>query len=70
MKKLNTLDKYVIFSIVMVITYTIAEFISDTPHDILTGCFFSCFGGEMLYCCLLKRLKIKKNTEGVQNDFQ
>lgn len=71
MKKLKTLDKYVIFSITMLILFTIAEFAlsgQTGTHDQLTICFFSCFGGEILSCCLLKLLKIHKGDDHVDVD--
>lgn len=59
-----SLSKYVIFSIVIIIVYTIVEFLFSTitgiSHDTLTTCFYGCFGGEMLTCALIKIFKIKK----------
>lgn len=66
MKKKSKLGKFVIFSIVMCILYTIAEFIFSTitgiSHDTLTTCFYSVFGGEMLSCALIKIFKLKSDT--------
>ena len=49
-KQLNDLDKYVIFSIVILLVFTIAEFITssvtEVSHDTLITAFFACFGGE------------------------
>lgn len=66
MKKLNGLDKYVIFSIALLLIYTIAEMvISDRTgtHDALTTCFFACFGGEILSCALIKIFKLRGHED-------
>ena len=63
-KKLPDLDKYIIFSFVVMILYTICEFvfsiISQVSHDTLTTCLYGAFGGELLLCAMIKRLKLKK----------
>ena len=59
------LEHYVVFSLVMVILYTIADFISScwgVCHDTLTTCFFGVFGGEVLSCALIKVFKIKNDN--------
>lgn len=62
-KKLNGLDKYVIFSIACMIVYTIASLIilvfTGYTNDALTTCFFGFFGGEIVSCCVLKIFKLK-----------
>lgn len=62
--KARTLTLYVVFSFLMLIVYTIVEFIVSSitgiSHDTLTTCFFAAFGGEVLSCALLKVMKIKK----------
>ena len=63
-RELPDLDKYIIFSFVVMLTYTIFEFIFSTitgvTHDTLTTCLYSAFGGELLMCALIKRLKLKR----------
>jgi hypothetical protein len=63
-KKKQSLTKYVIFSIAMIIIYSIAEFtftlITESSHDTLTTCFYACFGGEILSCALIKIFKLKE----------
>lgn len=58
------LDKYIIFSFSVMIIYTIFEFvfsvITGVSHDTLTTCLYSAFGGELLMCALIKRLKLKR----------
>ena len=63
MRKLNGLDKYVIFSIFLLLVYTVAEFFTSSvtgiSHDTLTTCFYAAFGGEILSCALIKVFKLK-----------
>jgi hypothetical protein len=70
MKKLNGLDKYVIFSISVLLIYTIVEMtistISGISHDTVTTAVFSCFGGEILSCALIKIFKLKENGENLE----
>lgn len=66
-KKLSSLDKYCIFSfaclIVFTITILIVQTVTGVTQDTLITCFFSCFGGELLLCAMIKRLKIKKEVD-------
>lgn len=62
-KRLTYLDKYVIFSILVLLVYAVFEFISPVPHDTLTACIFSAFGGEFLFCALIKIFKVKKGED-------
>lgn len=66
-KQLNDLDKYVIFSIVILLVFTIAEFITASvtgiSHDTLITAFFACFGGEILSCALIKVFKLRSDKE-------
>lgn len=59
-----SLTKYVVFSIAVLLTYTVAEFISASvtrvSHDTLTTCIYACFGGEILSCALIKIFKLKE----------
>lgn len=68
MKKLNDLDKYVIFSIVILLIFAIVEMIVSTvsgmSHDTLTTCVFAAFGGEVLSCALIKIFKLRGNDDG------
>ena len=62
MKKLRGLDKYVCFSISVVLIYTVAEFVTVTITGIekqtLTTCVYGFFAGEVTVCALLRALKI------------
>ncbi|MCM1561508.1 MAG: hypothetical protein NC123_18530 [Butyrivibrio sp.] len=62
-KRTGALDKYVIFSITILLIYTAAQTIvtlkTGTESTTLTTCFFSVFGGEILMCALIKKWKLK-----------
>lgn len=65
--KINTLDFYVIFSIFVLLLYTIISqivaIVYNIQLDTLTTCFFAAFGGEILSACLIKIFKLKKTEE-------
>lgn len=67
-KKIDNLTKYVIFSISFTIVYTIMEFIftitANKSHDILTGCVYGFFAGELVITGVLKIFKLR----GSNND--
>ena len=60
----ETLTKFVIISLLIVIIYSVCEFIfsiiSGCYHDVLTGCIFGLFGTEIAVCGFIKIFKIKK----------
>lgn len=64
MKKYRSLSLYVIFSIALLIIYTIVSQIvfikTGQEYSTLTTCFFAAFGGEILACALMKIFKLKK----------
>ena len=66
-RKISGLDKYVIFSFVAILIYTIAQTVvtikTGVESSTLTTCFFSVFGGEVLMCALIKRLKLKNEKK-------
>lgn len=61
---LKTLSKFVAFSILVVIIYTAAEFISaivfNVSHETLTTCVFTLFGTEIATCGFIKIFKLKE----------
>ena len=66
MKRLNDLDKYVIFSIAILLLFTVAEMITSFwtgTHDTLTTALFATFGGEILSCALIKIFKLRKEDD-------
>ena len=66
-KKMSALDKYLVFSFTCLIVFTIViicvQTITGMTQDTLTTCFFSDFGGELLLCAMIKRLKLKREDE-------
>lgn len=62
-KKVDNLTKYVIFSISFTILYTVMEFIfsiiTGVSHDVLSGCVYGFFCGELVITGVLKITKIK-----------
>lgn len=60
----ETLTKFVIISLLIVIIYSICEFIfsiiTGVSHDVLTTCIFALFGTEIAVCGFIKIFKIKK----------
>lgn len=67
-KKISSLTKYVVFSITFTILYTIMEFIfsilTGVSHDILSGCVYGFFCGELVITGVLKIFKLR----GENND--
>ena len=63
----HSLTKYVVFSISILLIYTIAELIisiiTGQSNDTLTTCIFACFGGEILSCALIKIFKLKEQPQ-------
>ena len=66
-RRKHSLTLYVVFSIAMILVYTIVEMITatitGTAHDTLTTCFYGVFGGEILCCALIKIFKLRRNDE-------
>ena len=67
LRKLRDLDKYLIFSftvlIIFTIVYTVIFCIKGDIPDVLVTVFFGTFGGEVVCCALIKRLKLKRGDE-------
>lgn len=63
-KNFQSLTKFVMISLLIVIIYTLAEFIcsivTGMTHDTLTGCVFALFGTEIAVCGFIKIFKIKE----------
>jgi len=70
----HSLTLYVVFSIAMILLFTIAEFVvsscTGTTHDTLTTCFYGTFGGEILCCALIKIFKLRSGCNDNTIDFQ
>lgn len=60
----KSLTKFVIISLMIVIIYSICEFVfsilTGISHDVLTGCIFALFGTEIAVCGLIKIFKLKE----------
>jgi len=65
-KKLNKLDKYLIFSISATILYTVVNqiifLITRLEMSTLTTCFFAAFAGEILSCAAVKVFNLKNEN--------
>ena len=66
-KKIGTikdLTQFVLFSIGVVLIYTLAEFITSTitgiHHEVLTGCVYAFFGGELVITAVIKIFKLRR----------
>lgn len=70
----HSLTLYVVFSILMIIIYTIVELVTATitgiSHDTLTTCFYGAFGGEILCCALIKIFKLRSGCNDDAIDFR
>ena len=68
----HDLDKYLIFSFVTLILFTIAILIifavTGSEPTVLVGCFFAAFGGEIFACARIKKLKLHKEAELKKED--
>lgn len=61
-KEIHTLDKYIVFCLVVLVLYTIAHTVifavTGQEAKVLDTLVFAAFSGEMLYCFLIKRFKL------------
>ena len=73
-KKLPALDKYIIFCFVVLIIYTVAHIIvflvSGMEMSTIARLFYAAFGGEVLCCALLKRLKLNNEHKKQMKDIE
>ena len=68
------LSTYVIFSIAVLLIYTVVSLILSVvfgvQNDTLTTCVFSAFGGETLTCGVIKVFKLHREykiTKGIES---
>lgn len=65
-RRTPSLTKYVVFSISVLLIYVIAEMIVSTvtgvSHPDLSTLIGSTFGGEILFCALIKIFKLKEEN--------
>ncbi len=68
-KAMPSLTRYIVFSFVMILTYTVIEFIvasnTGNEHSTLTTCFFAVWGGEVLAAALIKVFKLKEEDKPI-----
>jgi hypothetical protein len=66
-KKMSGLDKYLIFSFAMITVFTLAQTIitavTGVEQSTLITAYFAVYGGEVLMCALIKRLKLKDQNK-------
>jgi hypothetical protein len=65
--KLSGLDKYLIFSFIMITIFTIVQTaitaVTGVEQSTLITAYFAVYGGEVLMCALIKRFKLKEESE-------
>jgi hypothetical protein len=65
--KLSGLDKYLIFSFISITVFTVAQTIitaaTGVEQSTLITAYFAVYGGEVLMCALIKRFKLKDESE-------
>lgn len=63
------LANYIVFSIIVILIYSIAEFIvssiTGVEHSTLTTCVYAFFGTEIASCAFIKVYKLKQ-----ENDYE
>ena len=61
------LANYIVFSIIIILVYSISEFIFSTitgvSHETLTTCVYAFFGTEIASCAFIKVYKIKTGND-------
>lgn len=66
-KRKKSLTRYVVFSLAVLLVYTICNmitfFMTGNEPSTLTTCVFSVFGGEILSCALIKIFKLKEEKK-------
>lgn len=66
------LANYIVFSIIIILIYSIAEFIFSTltgvSHETLTTCVYAFFGTEIASCAFIKVYKLKHEDDTVDFD--
>lgn len=67
-RRTPSLTKYVVFSLVMIILYTIVAIVyqwvkGQELSPTLTTCYYACFAGEILSSSLIKIFKLKEENK-------
>ncbi len=73
-KKMPALDKYIIFCFVVLILYTATHvtvfMLTGIEMTTIATLFYAAFGGEVLCCALLKRLKLNNAHKKEMKDIE
>lgn len=73
-KKMPALDKYIIFCFVVLLLYTgihiTVFFIKDIEMTTIARLVYTAFGGEVLICALLKKLKLNNAHKKEMKDIE
>ena len=65
-RRKHSLDRYVIFSLSVLLVYTVVALWLSTKgieNNTLTTCIFATWGGEILSCALIKIYKLKGDSD-------
>ena len=69
---MNKADKYLIFSIAVLILFTITQivmsFLGVAVSDTLIACMFAFFGTEIAACCVIKVINIQHGEDNAERD--
>lgn len=72
--KMPALDKYIIFCFIVLILYTVAHvavfMFTGMEMTTIATLFYAAFGGEVLCCALLKRLKLNNAHKKEMKDIE
>lgn len=70
--KLSGLDKYLIFTFIMITIFTVSQTVitavTGVEQSTLITAYFAVYGGEVLMCALIKRLKLKDESEDKKDE--
>ena len=73
-KRLNDLDKYLIYCIAFFTVFVAVELISSsitgTTHDTLINAVKWFCGGEVFLCAMIKRLKLKRENNDLEGGLE
>lgn len=71
---MRSLTRYLIFSFLVVLIYTVTEFavstVTGVSHDTVTTCVFAFFGTEIGSCAFIRIIDKVKHKEGNEDDEQ
>ena len=69
---MNKADRYLIFSITILIIFTVVQVVmmclGKDLNDTLITCMFAFFGTEIAACCVIKVINIQHGDDDVKRD--